>query len=164
MDTEVATTNTKPKNKGGRPRKHPLPAPKTDEPKAAAPTKRQPTSAELGGWPIEEGFSWITVYPTPPDLPNKKHFCGPWIVGDRTPITFLKGTNVCLPNAIINSIKDSVVQIPEDVIEDGKWVSRHYVDFTRFPHSDPIPATAEEFAAYRKKQSELPHPNTLVKK
>ena len=149
----------KPKNKGGRPRKNPV----------AAPTEAQHENVEavpqkIAGYYVKDGFSWITIYPLPGEPMNKRYWCGPWQVGDGNPIRVLRGSNVCLPNAIINTIRDSVVETYEDDLSDILHPVRNKVLFTRFPHSDPIPATYAEFKAFQAKQSGLIHPNKAAKK
>lgn len=168
MDTDSATI-LKPKNKGGRPKgsgKKQLAAKAEAKADVKAPdnkvTSNEPES--IMGYKVADGFSWITVFPLASDPPGKKCFCGPWVVGDGFPLSFLKGTNVCLPNAVVNAIKDTVVMMPEDDLSDEKNPIRNFVPYTRFPHSDPIPATFQDFKNYRAKQAALPHPNTLKKR
>lgn len=157
MDTTVE------KRKAGRPAK----AKPVVEPAPEAPAQkvdRIPTM--ILGYRVSDGFSWITIFPNAQDG-GRKVFTGPWRVGDGEQFEFAKGTSVCLPNAVVNAIIDSTVFIPEDDIDlagrsDPK--RNKFAPFTRFPHSDPIPATYHEFQAFRQAQAKKIHPNEYARK
>lgn len=156
----------KPKNKGGRPRKNPVvPTPSPREGVEAPKPPKEEVPEKIAGYRVADGFAWITIFPTPQDPPGKKCWTGPWGGADgQQQIYVPRGVNVCLPMFIINSICDAVAMIPEDDMTDPRNPSRSFVPFTRFPHSDPIPATWKEFKAFREKQGSLIHPNHAAKK
>lgn len=151
------------KNKGGRPRKNPLPETGPQEVLVSKPAMPAPPDM-VAGYRVKDGFSWVTIFPLPGEPTNKSFWCGPWRVGDGIDIWVPRGKHVCLPNAIVNSIKDSVVKIYEDDLSDERNPVRRKVEFTRFPHSDPIPASWLEFKTFRDKQAGLTHPNEAAKK
>lgn len=158
MDTTVE------KRKAGRPAKvKPAVVPATVE---APQPKADRIPATILGYRVADGFAWITIFPNAQDG-GRKVFTGPWRVGDGEQFEFAKGTSVCLPMAVINNIIDSTVFIPEDEIDlagrsDPK--RNKYAPFTRFPHSDPIPATYHEFMAFRQSQAKKIHPNEYARK
>lgn len=149
------------KRKAGRPPKAPaVPNPEAPQPKV----ERIPDT--ILGYRVADGFSWITIFPNAQDG-GRKVFTGPWRVGDGEQFEFAKGVAVCLPNAVVNAIEDSTVYIPEDDIDlagrsDPKRNKKAL--FTRFPHSDPIPATYKEFLAFRQGQDKKIHPNEFARK
>lgn len=141
---------TKPKNKGGRPRKvqavegHEfVVAPKKDE----APDT-------VYGWKVSEGFSRIMLFANPVEgkAPRPERFC----VGEHPPVLLYKNKMHVVPNAIMYAILDTHTVLPEDDTSDSARPRRMEVDTTYLPHSDPVPATWQEYKAYRDAEEAKP--------
>ena len=114
------------------------------------------------GYPVSEGFSRIMLYP---NASEGNKYCFQLLrIGDRPAMYVAKNKMHVLPNALINVILDTVVPIVEDDVSDPRHPVRRTAMFTRVPHSDPTPATKEDFIAYRKAQASLEHPNTYQKR
>lgn len=152
----------KPKNKGGRPRKNPLPETGPDSGPVSQPPKKPSAPEFYAGYRVADGFAWITIFPT--ETYKKGTWTGPWLCGDGVPIYVPRGYNVCLPMAVVNNIQDALVPTKEDDLTDRQNPVRSTIYTTRFPYSDPIPASWAEFKAFRDKQETLIHPNDAKKK
>ena len=105
----------------------------------------------LFGWPIEEGFAHVTVF--------RQHYEGnqyisvPLVLGDRPVIHIFKGIPAIIPMGLVNNlINMNDMMLPEDDLTDQAHPVRREAPHTPMPFSDPIPASAEEFAAYVIKQ------------
>lgn len=155
-----------------------IPAPRTRKPKDGAPRKsprtklkgmieegepvsRAITPSHVYGYPVADGFARITVFGDPSEG-NKTH----WFMvslGDHPKTYLAKNRNHVLPMGLVNNIIDTTQEFPVDDTSDERNPQRMYEMRARFPHSEPIPATAEEYVAYRKLQEKLIHPNKYKK-
>lgn len=108
------------------------------------------------GWPVKDGFSKIMLFQLPGE--GAKFYATSWIIGDHKPVVLYKGVMHVVPNAVVNNILDANKNtMPEDEIIDDRFVVRRMdAPYIPFPHSDPIPATKEEFIAYRLSQEIKP--------
>lgn len=84
-------------------------------------------------------------------------------LGDHPKVFLAKNTMHVLPAGLVNNILGTTAEYPVDDLSDEMKPVRFFEKRARWPHSEPIPATAEEYVAYRKKQETLPHPNKLKK-
>lgn len=165
---ETKPVEVKPKKRGrpagsvkkspGRPPKYAKAIPEvpfTEEEHAAASDARE---EKVYGFPVKEGFARITVFATAED--GNKYSFFPIKLGDYPRLNLARNRMHVLPMSYVNVITDTVVpDCIEDDCSDPANPIRRYVSKTRFPHSDPIPATKEEFVAYMKQQASLEHPN-----
>ena len=125
-----------------------------DAPKAQGPT-------HINGYPIADGFAKIMVFPDPSEG-NKTCFFETKL-GDH-PKTFLaKNRMHVLPMGLINNILDTTQEYPVDDCSDLAHPQRGTEMRARLPHSDPIPATPEEYREYIAKQNTMIHPNKFKK-
>lgn len=113
------------------------------------------------GWPIADGFARIMIFSGPNDG-NKVTFveCS---LGDHPKVYLAKNKMHVLPMGLVNNIIDTTQVFPVDDLSDEMKPKRYFEARPRFPHSEPIPATAEEYIKYRQEQERLPHPNTKAK-
>jgi hypothetical protein len=160
-----ASRTRKPKNGKARPYKRKPLAAFIEEPLQESPEVPVPVSKDEGkvyGWPIKEGFAKIMIFSDHNDG-NKTTFV-PLLLGDHPRVQIAKNKMHVLPMGLVNIILDTTQEFPVDDLSDEMRPTRYFEKRPRFPHSEPIPATAAEYVAYRKEQEKLPHPNTLAKK
>jgi len=124
---------------------------------------KAPEAAHVFGFPVHEGFAKITVFADASDG-NKMSFFTVKL-GDYPRLNLARNRMHTLPMAYINVIRDTIVDgCIEDDLSDPANPVRRYVSKTRYPHSDPIPATKEEFVAYWTQQNGLEHPNAFKRR
>lgn len=110
------------------------------------------------GFPVSEGFSTITLFPSPGEGETQAFVS--LRLGDYPVLSVAKGHTHVLPNALIGVITATVVPTVQDDLSNPRNPRRlKNVMKTRFPHSPPIPATKEQFVAYYREQHSLEHPN-----
>ena len=166
MEVEAATAlelkaarTRKPKSGAKRPRK-----PKVAEFIELQPSEPAPVEEPTGsvyGWPIKDGFSRIMIFSDHNDG-NKVTYVRV-MLGDHAPVMLAKNKMHTLPNGLVNIILDTEQEYPVDDLSNEMKPVRYFEKGPRFPHSEPIPATAKEYVAYRQTQEKLPHPNKLSK-
>lgn len=118
-------------------------------------------TSRVYGYPVKDGFARIMVFADPGEGNKTCYFqvkCG------DHPTTFLaKNRMHVLPMCLVNNILDSSTEFPVDDLSDERNPTRSFETRARLPHSEPIPATKEEYIAYRKAQEKLVHPNRFKK-
>lgn len=135
------------KNKGGRPRKVVDGAVATAV--VALPKDQAPDM--VYGWKVSEGFSRIMLFGNVSD--GNSSYPVPFTVGEHPKTILYTKVMHVVPNAIVNAILDTELEYPEDDLSDEKHPVRIWVKRTEIPHSDPIPATWQEYKAYRDEQA-----------
>lgn len=142
----METTTDKPKNKGGRPRKIvPVVDGNVARAVVAMPTSQEPES--VYGWKVSEGFYRIQLFPNPGE--GNKLSAVTFQCGEHPKVTLYKGKTHVVPGAVMHAIEDTVNMMPEDDLSDVQHPVRNFVAKTDYPHSEPIPATWQEYKAYR---------------
>jgi len=113
------------------------------------------------GWPIADGFARIMIFSDPNDG-NKVTFVQASL-GDHPRVYLAKNKMHVLPMGLVNVLMDTAQEFPVDDLSNETRPVRYFEVRARFPHSEPIPATAEEYVRYRQEQEKLPHPNKKAK-
>lgn len=154
-----APRTRKPRN--GEPRLSPRTKLKGMVEEGGEPVPTPVTPTHVYGYPVADGFARITVFSDPSEG-NKTTFF--MVMLGNHPKTYLaKNRSHVLPMGLVNNIIDTTQEYPVDDTSDQQHPQRMYEMRARFPHSDPIPATAEDYVAYRKLQEKLIHPNKYKK-
>lgn len=152
-----------------------IPAPRTRKPKSGAvrPSRtkfagmvvgevgnaesRTITDEKVYGWPVADGFARIMVFSAPEEGNKTSYFQVK--LGDHPVVFLAKNRMHVLPMGLVNNILDTTNEFPVDDLADEAHPQRFYEKRARLPHSEPIPATKEEYIAYRQAQEKLIHPN-----
>jgi hypothetical protein len=143
----------KPKNKGGRPRKI-KPAVDGGVARAIVALPKDQEPETVYGWKVSEGFYRIMLFGNVSD--GTKSVPIPFTIGEHPRTLLYTKVMHIVPGAIKNAILDTVQLYPEDDTSDPQHPVRNWVKHTDIPHSDPIPATWQEYKAYRDEMEKKP--------
>jgi hypothetical protein len=132
-----------------------------EDPPEVLPTPAPKEGGNVYGWPIKDGFARMMIFSDHND--GNKITYVPVKLGDHPVVQLAKQKMHVLPMGLVNIILDTVQEFPVDDLEDEMKPKRYFEKKSRWAHSEPIPATWQEYVAYRKEQEKLPHPNNLKK-
>jgi hypothetical protein len=134
--TEAVPT-AKPKNKGGRPRKH---LPKGQNIVETKPVKHFPVS----NWPSGRAIK-IKIHKNQEEGEES----GPWKLGDCPGLLIRRGVEVIVPLEIKSLLDDAVVSMPRTRWEGGIPVSQYQENTTRFEYSYFGEVPFEDYIKFR---------------